>query len=398
MAASFHIVMTKSRIIPIIILAFFLMSILSFEASALKAYDEGCTTASECRSGFCVATIDTAKSCGCATSNECPDWGTCDTAAHRCSNLKRYDAPCSSNSQCSSNACVSGRCGCASDANCPTVTTTTSAGFMATTQLKCDSVSKICKSPFGATCSSGQPNTCISNKCVRQNDGAYKCGCKTTAECGSGKTCNPATGRCDVSILAGGSSRELSTSEMLGLGSSTGTGGTPGGTIGGIGAACTIALQASQCQTGYCYNNQCASCTTNTHCGTGKVCALCSGICASQISGTGTSGALSGAIGGIGATCTTALQASQCQTGYCKNNKCAACTIKANCGTGKVCALCSGICASNIGAPSDIQIAAGGPPTEVSPMSVFTSAEDRLIAEINELVGTIKARLVRLRL
>ena len=119
-ALAFNMFMKKSRLTLFLIVAIFMMSLLVFEASALTAYGQTCTSDGDCTSGKCRVEIDAEKTCGCARDTDCSNSMKCNTANNFCTNKKISGATCVANSQCYSSSCTGGRCaagGPAIDAN-----------------------------------------------------------------------------------------------------------------------------------------------------------------------------------------------------------------------------------------------------------------------------------------
>ena len=88
MALAFNNSMKKSILSLFIIAAIFMVPILSFEASALPAYGQPCTSDGDCTSGKCRVEIDAEKTCGCARDTDCSNSMKCNTANNFCTNKK----------------------------------------------------------------------------------------------------------------------------------------------------------------------------------------------------------------------------------------------------------------------------------------------------------------------
>jgi hypothetical protein len=188
--------MKKSRLTLIIIVAIFMVPILSFEASARNAYGATCTSPDDCDSGICINVnpeiTPPNNICGCLGTWDCSSFpGTvCNTVHKVCinSDAKKTGESCTSNSHCLSAICKAGKCACEADADCPTGNAC---------------VSSLCKLKNNARCSSN--DACASGFCykVPATTTFGLCNaCRTNADCGTGKTCKVSTGRCSSTMIA----------------------------------------------------------------------------------------------------------------------------------------------------------------------------------------------------
>lgn len=436
--------MKKSILSLIIIAALFMVPILSFEASALTAYGQPCTTDRECASGICRVEIDTVKVCGCNVNSDCPGEQGCEQSSHICK--KGYSQACSENTECASGICTTGRCACSSNANCPAEHSCISGQCKINSGAACNpAYPQLCASGYcnpttrvcGEVTVSGVPVTesetgtsaarecnggltCVSGKCEGQK--ANNAACTTPYECSSG-ICSG--GKCKTTCMR---TADCANGKICDL--NTGTCIAPRSKA--LNAAC---FQNDVCQSGSCYNSKCRACASNSDCIT--------------MAGAGSTGILGGNC--VSGVCQALLEnraecytPDQCKSGICAaitgtTKKCGTvCSKDEHCGNSKICDLNTGtcitprskdtnaacfqneVCKSGLCYNSKCQarcetggtiVVTGTPATDGSGTTTVTASPraeqtgtgtpsniQSLIDEINALIAKIQARMVRLRL
>lgn len=185
MLLAFNNSMKKSRLTLILIVAIFMVSIFYFEASADTASGSvGAGYNQPCTMpGQCQSGKCLSYKCGCKYDRECGTGKTCTVATGICS-LTAINYPCTANSQ-----CQSGFCGSVTEFGrlCERCRTTANCG----TGKTCNTATGQCRTAtsraaYGAACA--QNSECASNVC-RQTTMGLSCGCSATVGCGAGEYC-----------------------------------------------------------------------------------------------------------------------------------------------------------------------------------------------------------------
>lgn len=246
----------------------------------------------------------------CIQSGQCLS-GACSQLTCYTPKSKGYGASCKVHLACKSGQCLAkGSCGCnGDDARC-------GSGEFCGAFGSCEK-----KKGIYAVCTSNKQ--CASGACAglcyKPSSKGYGGSCKVTGECTTGQCLVGGTCGCNGKDALCGSGKFCA---LSGLCATKNTNGTP----------CT---SATQCQGGHC-NGKCASCTNDSHCGSGTFCDGLTGSCVAKK-----------------ADHTLCTAAGQCKSGYC-NVVCyspgskgygASCKVQAECTTSQC--LVSGTCGCN---------------------------------------------------
>lgn len=195
MVVAFNISMKNSILALFLIAAIFMVPILSFEASADTASGSvGAGYNALCNMpSQCQSGKCLSNKCGCLYNRECGTGRTCTVATGICS-LTANNYACTSNAQ-----CQSGFCGSVTEFGrlCETCRTDTNCG----TGKTCNTATGICVAGTSATVGSAcrTDTDCASRYCKTTTQGNKVCACRTDANCPTGRTCNTATGACNTS-------------------------------------------------------------------------------------------------------------------------------------------------------------------------------------------------------